>query len=50
MPFEELFDVVVLMWTSLVTQIVENLPATWETPVQYLDWEDPLRRGAGNPL
>ena len=22
--------------------MVKNLPAMWETSVQYLDWEDPL--------
>ena len=29
-------------WVSLVAQMVENLPATHETWVQSLDWEDPL--------
>ena len=33
-------------WASLVApleaQLVENLPAMWETWVQSLDWEDPL--------
>ena len=27
---------------SLVTQTVKNLPATWETWVRFLSWEDPL--------
>ena len=27
---------------SLVAQMVKNLPAMWETWVQYLDWEDSL--------
>ena len=27
---------------SLVAQMVKNLPATWETWVQSLSWEDPL--------
>ena len=31
-------------WASLVAQLVKNLPAMWETWVQSLDWEDPLRR------
>ena len=29
---------------SLVTQMVKNLPAMWETQVQSLGWEDPWRR------
>ena len=29
---------------SLVTQIVKNLPAMWETRVQPLDQEDPLEK------
>ena len=32
-------------WASLVTQLVKNLPALWETWVQSLDWEDPLEKG-----
>ena len=30
---------------SLVAQLVKNLPATWETWVQSLSWEDPLENG-----
>ena len=30
---------------SLVAQTVKNLPATWGTWVQSLDWEDPLEEG-----
>ena len=30
---------------SLVAQMVKNLPAMWETWVQYLGWEDPLEKG-----
>ena len=30
---------------SLVTQLVKNLPARWETWVQSLCWEDPLEKG-----
>ena len=33
------------MWASLVTQMVKNLPARWETWVCSLDWEDPLEEG-----
>ena len=29
----------------LVAQTVKNLPAIWETWVQFLDWEDPLEEG-----
>ena len=27
-----------------VAQVVKNLPAVWETWVQFLGWEDPLER------
>ena len=30
---------------SLVAQLVKNLPAMWETWVQSLGWEDPLKKG-----
>ena len=30
---------------SLVTQMVKNLPAIWETWVHSLGWEDPLKKG-----
>ena len=30
---------------SLVTQLVKNLPAMWETWVQSLSWVDPLEKG-----
>ena len=29
-------------WASLVAQMVNHLPAMWETWVQSLGWEDPL--------
>ena len=32
-------------WASLVAQLVKNLPATRETWVQSLVWEDPLEKG-----
>ena len=32
-------------WASLVAQLVKNPPATLETWVQSLGWEDPLERG-----
>ena len=28
-----------------MAQLVKNLPATWETWVQSLGWEDPLEKG-----
>ena len=31
--------------TSLVAQMIKNLPATWETWVQPLEQEDPLENG-----
>ena len=34
-------------WVSLVAQLVKNLPAMWETWVQSLGWEDPLKKGKG---
>ena len=30
--------------TSLVAQLVKNLPAMWETRVQSLGWEDPMEK------
>ena len=33
-----------------MAQTVKNLPAVWETWVQFLGWEDPLEGGHGNPL
>ena len=32
-------------WASLVSQMVENLLAMWETWVLSLGWEDPLAKG-----
>ena len=31
--------------SSLVAQLVKDLPARWETRLQSLDWEDPLEKG-----
>ena len=33
--------------SSLAPQLVKNLPAMQETPVQFLSWEDPLEEGLG---
>ena len=32
-------------WAFLVTQLVKNPPAAWETWVRSLGWEDPLDKG-----
>ena len=32
-------------WTSLVAQLVKNMPAMLETPFRSLGWEDPLEKG-----
>ena len=37
-------------WVSLVVQMVRNLPAMWETWVQFLGLEDSPGRGHGNLL
>ena len=31
-------------WSSLVAQLVKNLPVMWETWVRSLGWEDPLEK------
>ena len=38
------------MQASLVAQLVKNLPAMQETPVEFLGWEDPLEKGQANLL
>ena len=37
-------------WASLVTQLVKNLPAMWETWVQSLGWERSPEEEKGYPL
>ena len=32
-------------WTSLVAQLLNNLPTMWNTWVQSLGWEEPLEKG-----
>ena len=32
-------------WASLIAQLVKNLPAMQEIPVQFLGQEDPLEKG-----
>ena len=34
--------------TSLIAQLVKNLPAVQETRVRSLGWEDPLEKGKSN--
>ena len=34
----------------MIAQLVKNLPAMKETPVQFLGQEDPLGEGIGYPL
>ena len=34
-----------LLGASLMAQLVKNLPAMQETPVQFLGQEDPLEKG-----
>ena len=34
-----------MLGNSLVAQMVQNLPAVWETRVSSLGWEDPLEKG-----
>ena len=33
-----------MFWVSLVIQLVKNPPAMHKTPIQFLDWEDPLEK------
>ena len=43
--YEEWFSVEVILDGSLVAQLVKNLPANQEIPVQFLGQEDPLEKG-----
>ena len=40
-----IYEICQLLKTSLVAQMVKNLPAMWETWVQSLGWEEPLEEG-----
>ena len=44
-PGEGIGYVLQYSWASLVPQLIKNLPAMWETLVQSLGWEDPLKEG-----
>ena len=39
------WSLITLRRASLLAQLVKNLPATQETWVQSLGWEDPLEEG-----
>ena len=42
------YELIFLEWVNqvfLIVQLVKNLPAMQETPVQLLSWEDPLEKG-----
>ena len=32
-------------WVSLAAQLLNNLPAMWETWILFLGWVDPLEKG-----
>ena len=44
-PGEGIGSPLLYSWAFLMAQMVKNLPATWETWVQSLGWEDPLKEG-----
>ena len=44
-PVEGIGYLLQYSWTSLVAQLVKNLPAMQETSVRSLGWEDPLEEG-----
>ena len=45
----ELQKNMIIIWASLVAQMVKNLPAMRETWVRSLGWEDPLEKGMDTP-
>ena len=36
--------ITLVLWEK-IAQLVKNQPAMWETPIQFLGWEDPLEKG-----
>ena len=40
-----LYNIVMINLSSLVAQLVKNLPAMQETQIQSQGWEDPLEKG-----
>ena len=43
-------DMYIIWWTSLVAQMVKNLPAMQKTMVRSLGWEDPLEKEVATDL
>ena len=41
----QLWQSILILWTSLVVQMVKNLPAMQKAQVWSLGWEDPLEKG-----
>ena len=35
----------IILWVSLIVQLIKNLPTMQVTCVLYLGWEDPLGKG-----
>ena len=48
LPLQILILKLVTIWTSLVAQMVKNLPIMQETQVRSLGWEDPLKEEMAN--
>ena len=38
------------MGASLIAQLVKNLSAIQETPIRFLGWEDPMKKGYATQL
>ena len=45
LKFENIKPIFTFSFASLIAQLVKNLPAMLETPVQFLGREDPLEKG-----
>ena len=43
---KQIRDYFIILWAPLIAQLVKNLPAMQETPVQFLGWEDLLVKGS----
>ena len=50
MEIDKYIDSVLVHGTSLMAQMVKNLPAMQETQVGSLGWEDPLEKRMATPL
>ena len=42
---EKMYKFLNMSFSSLIAQLVKNLPAMQETLVRFLDWGDPLEKG-----